>query len=682
MLVWLAGSLSGLAVALSGAPADEARYWAVADRLQQRLEATWQPVDGRYHLGSGGIETAGNANMLLVHAVAALTGHTGPARQDLRARQIVDALLASPPYTGGSVPPARRGQPHAFGWVGAMDSLVARQHMVIDADVIDGLLYAWLARRQLGLSGAALSLLRARVSAVVTSRFWRWPEGTSNQINWPARAYTAHALINGDRRLVRRDLRLQIGRFLGRVTDSPGRTGNLGPGLRFRYSPGQPVGAPLNVDSAEYGSIVASFARFYPLARRQGMAAPGGAGRALLRSWLLRVVAGYWTHAGYLNWDTGYGFRRWHQSQKLGLAQQALIGVAATPQLAGPELRAWARWMLDRGFEFYERQAALGEWGVAPGVFFGVGMLAQTRGNARLGAARIAGNAARAIAAGLGGRRARQPPPLYSFDPDTGRLAVTTPAYNTAIVPVSQRAFPYGGIELARLYDGAQEVAAGIGGRPPASFGLLVRDSHKRRLLVTQTPRTRLPARMAPLRLTRAPAGVGVRPRTRARSAYAGPFRDLRAAGRVRSHGFDADVTHRFTFGFVESRWELRRRGGPRRYTADVLFPSTGGGAQVTAVLRDGSRLPVGAAPMRAGAVAYLHVRSARSGYVVVPRPAGAGLTARAIRSDAQSSAPEPGPTLALGLAPRRGRSALAARIVPVPAGEDPAAAARRLAWR
>ena len=53
---------------------------------------------------------------------------------------------------------------------------------------------------------------------------------------------------------------------------------------------------------------------------------------------------------------------------------------------------------------------------------------------------------------------------------------MTTPTYNTAIVAVNQRAFPYGGLDLARLFDGQQEVAANIGGRPPASFGLMVRD--------------------------------------------------------------------------------------------------------------------------------------------------------------------------------------------------------------
>src|SRR4029079_14047894 len=99
----------------------------------------------------------------------------------------------------------------------------------------------------------------------------------------------------------------------------------------------------------------------------------------------------------------------------------------------------------------------------------------QDSGDASLASARMAANAARAIAAGLGSARASEPPALFAFDPDTGRLAVTTPFYNTAIVPVSQGAFPYGGIELARLYDGDQDVAGHIGGRPPAAFALLRR---------------------------------------------------------------------------------------------------------------------------------------------------------------------------------------------------------------
>ena len=60
-----------------------------------------------------------------------------------------------------------------------------------------------------------------------------------------------------------------------------------------------------------------------------------------------------------------------------------------------------------------------------------------------------------------------KPPPLYSFDPATGRLAVTTPKYNTAITAVTHGAYPHGGIDLARLYDGRQNIAATL--RRPAS---------------------------------------------------------------------------------------------------------------------------------------------------------------------------------------------------------------------
>src|SRR3712207_2541470 len=99
---------------------------------------------------------------------------------------------------------------------------------------------------------------------------------------------------------------------------------------------------------------------------------------ALLRRWLMRVLAGYWTHGGYVNWDTGFGFRRWHQAKKLGLSQQALIGIAGAPGLAPhPDAPAWAKWMLDRGFAFYERQLARWRGGAVPGLFFGVDVVPQ-----------------------------------------------------------------------------------------------------------------------------------------------------------------------------------------------------------------------------------------------------------------------------------------------------------------
>src|SRR5688500_6235933 len=103
-----------------------------------------------------------------------------------------------------------------------------------------------------------------------------------------------------------------------------------------------------------------------------------------------------------MNWDSGLGFERWHQAKKLGLTQQALVGMASAPSLLPG--RGWSRWakdLLDHGLSFYEqRPAAAG--GLPDPVFFGVSAVPQTVGSARLAAARMQANAARAVDAGLG----------------------------------------------------------------------------------------------------------------------------------------------------------------------------------------------------------------------------------------------------------------------------------------
>ena len=186
-----------------------------------------------------------------------------------------------------------------------------------------------------------------------------------------------------------------------------------------------------------------------------------------------------------MNWDTGLGFERWHQAKKLGLTpggadRPRLVGLAAAAAAVGPLGEVDARQRL----RLLRRASRARAGGLADPVFFDVHAVPQGASSARLAAARVQANAARAIDAGLGTKAAAQPPPLYSYDPDIGRLAVTTPTYNTAIVAVNQHAFPYGGLDLARLFDGQQEVAANIGGRPP-------------RLVRPARPRRRRPARAA-----------------------------------------------------------------------------------------------------------------------------------------------------------------------------------------
>jgi hypothetical protein len=653
--------LALLLTALLAAPArayDDAGYLAYMDRMELRLDSLWDPGLQRYTPGRDGTDTTFNANLLLVHAVAALREHAGPARRDDRARALVRALLHAPPYVRRPYRHGLDSQVHAPGWSASMD-LPSDQHVMIDAEVVDGLAHAWLARRQLGLSRRDADRIATAIHRVAHSSFWRWPSIRLNQINWYALIYAADATVGGPGGLLRDDLRRQIHRFAAAAS------GNFGPGLHFHYLPARAAGSVHNVDTAEYASIVASFTRFYVQARRAGMRPPSPADRRLLRAWLTRVLAGYWTHSGYLNWDSGLGFHRWHQAKKLGLAQQALIGMATAPTLlADRRYAAYAKWILDRGLGFYERQAVRAG-GIAPGLFFGVHVIPQSAASARLAAAREASNAARALEAGLGRAPAAEPPPLYAYDPDIGRLAITTPMYNTAIVAVSQGAFPYGGIELARLFDADQEVVAGIGGRAPDAFGLVVRDAAGRSVLATQSPRTRLDRRVTPLRLTRAPMGVAATAAVSPTQAYAGPFRDLRATGSVSARGLQADVTHRFTSGFVDTTWVVRRRSG--RYSVDALFPSWGNEARVDALLRTGRVVTVTGAKLALAGVDRFLVHSSRSGYAVIVRRAPQGAVAHLLRTLPQPSDPDPGPTLAIELAhrSRAGRVALSVRLVP-----------------
>jgi hypothetical protein len=254
-------------------------------------------------------------------------------------------------------------------------------------------------------------------------------------------------------------------------------------------------------------------------------------------------------------------------------------------------------------------------------------------------------------------------------------------------VAVNQGAFPYGGIELARLFDGNQDVAANLGGRPPSTFGMVISTPGGRRMGATQVGRRTLDVRRTSIRLTRAPRGVGQTAAARVGNAFAGPFTDLRAEGIVETPRHAMRTVHRFTPWWINTSWSARPRTkaqARKRYTAHVLFPSTGPGAQVLAVLTDGQQVPVGTNPIPLSLVSYFSVRSGQSGYVVVPTRRPARATAATMNVARQWSAPNPGPTLAVRVAKaRRFKSiGLTARMVPVPNPDAVADTARQLGAR
>jgi hypothetical protein len=675
----LAGALIiAAALALFPAPAraagwTDADYWDAADRLQQRIDAWWFDRLGLYKPGDLSADTMVNANMLLVHANAALSGHEGPARKDERVRLLAPRLLQTPPFVA-TIDPEAMNQVHAPGWLGSTTARHSIQHLIVDAEVAEALAAAWRARDIVGLPPQTSALIAQRLREVARGSFWRYPALRLNQINWFATVYSAAAETNGDVGVLSRDLHAQVTRFVqGVLHPPPGGAGNLGPGMRFHYVPDRPIGWRLNFDSPEYANLVASFARTWDAARAAGMPDISRRDKTIIRQWMLRVLTGYWTHAGYLNWDTGFGFRRLHQAKKLPLAQEGLLAIAAGGDLTpGPVVASWAKSILDHGIGLYLRWLPEGK-GLPPALLFDLSERRQPPAHAILAAARVAANAARAVALGLGHKRSRTPPALYAYDPDVGRLAVTTPRYSTAIIPINNDAFPYGGIDIARLFDGRQEVAGGIGGVPPASFGMVVRAPGGRTLLATQRPLPR-PGRVgSPLALLRAPKGVGVSPRSRPTRAFAGSFRSIVASGSVSRGAVSVRSTYRFGRARIGARWSFRAtRRGTR--TLQALFPSWGGqAAHIWAVGAGGARREILNYRALAG-VRWLYVQSEHSGYAVVPRMPATGIRARIYRPARQPSAPRPGPTLILERARSRARSALfAVDLIPAPTFEGAA---------
>jgi hypothetical protein len=665
-------------------------YWRFADWLQPYFDALWIPEKRLYASGnSSGGRIYHNSLLLTTHAIAALERHDGATRNDDRARALAARLCESPPWSELTQPFLPDPQFHTPGWVESMGSRDAAMDKSIDPKVAEALMYAWRARDVLGLPRETVALIADRISRCARGPFFRFPSVRLNQINWNCDIYAHNATVTGDTELLRLDYRAQVERFCEGIRRrlSPGGSPNLGPGYRFHYLPGARPWHPYNLDSAEYASETCEFVIHYEAALRAGMQPVAPQHMTLLRAWIEHVVYGYWTHGGYLNWDTGYGFKRWHAGRTWAFAQQGLLAIATSPRFHNvSDLGAWAKFFFDRGLQLYERLslAAPDGRGIAPANLYDVDVEPLGLSIREMFAARMQANAARAVALGLGELPGKEPPPMYSFDGDIGRLAITTPEYNTVVLAVNQHAVPYGGIELARLYDGKQRVAANVGGRSLASFGVLVRNASAREVLFSQKAHGR-PPKHPPLELLTSPRGTVHRAKRYPSRPYGGPFGTIVARGRSQSVEAAVETLHRFKWSHVETRWKItRRRRG--RLTVDVLFPSWGRKARIEAVLRDGRRITLAqkgahARVVRAGDVAYYYVAGEDSGYVVVPVGAPARSLAHIVRPKRQSSAPRPGPTLAIQVV-RQGRfkrTTFTARIAPAATAEQAADAARRL---
>lgn len=469
-----------------------------------------------------------------------------------------------------------------------------------------------------------------------------------NQINFPAEIYAGASTVGVGSGLLKHDYRRQLTRWLRGATHptKPWTSTNLSPSYSFHHSPFNSTNERENIESTEYANIIVDVISYYDQARTAGMSSLNHQQKRILKAWLSRALPAYWTHSGYMNWDTGMYLKRWHLTRYWAWGMQGLLAIASNKRFVSPKERSQAKYMYDRAFGLYTRlcsECAPDDFELGKNMFgvhstFGDGLHFEP--------VRFQELAAEAVMRGLGDKPATIPPPLYAFDPAIGRLTITTPSYNTAILAVNNHAFPYGGIELARLFDAEQHVLSNIGGKAPAGMGVFVRRTDGTFVATSQRARRHAQPNRAPLIITHSPRGKITKGVHYPRHAYAGSFNSLTEKGGMKNNGFVFETTHSFYSDRINEHWLIqRRRSG--KFVADVMFPTWGAG-KVEAVLKTGATVDVNTQPKLVD-VAYFVLSSSQGAYKVtfssdVPADAYAYKTHPA----PQNSNPKPDASLAL----------------------------------
>jgi hypothetical protein len=521
-----------------------------------------------------------------------------------------------------------------------------------DARVVEALAAAYESAPQLALDAGTRSLIRSRVCAVARSRFFAQPR--LNQVNWMADTYAACERVGGGSDLLRGAYRKWLTWFLvhARTRTGPKGSTNLNAGLGLHYLPQRSRVATANqTPPSEYGNILLTVLGSYDTAVAHGMRPLPGSLVNVARRWQTRVLYGDWTHAGYLNWDTGLGFERWHLRRYWGWAAEGLITIATAHRLrASAAVSGQAKQTLDAALRLYLRFRSDPSAGSLSTSFGVLSTASDAVGDRRLVPARFAAIAARAATAGLGAAAATPTAPaVYGYDPDVSRLAVSTRRYSAAIVAPSTLV-GNGGAELSRLYDSTGQPVSGTGGSGPSLTAFGLRVARGNRVLAETQPGRAWPAHAATLRAA-VPAGGGRFTTLRSNATVVGI-----GAVKVRvEHAFDRDG--------IRVRHTVL---GAARATATLRFPAYGAAA-FTSRGDFGPELPIPATGLPAAQTLHVKLHSGRGYTIVFTRPLPSGSQVRVVNARPARSAPRTTRTMVVDVPLASGRVLVEYRLVPDP---------------
>ena len=412
--------------------------------------------------------------------------------------------------------------------------------------------------------------------------YWRYPTLRLNQINWYAEVYSAAAEATGDPSYLQRDLRGQLAAFIRSIrSPAPDTAGSLGPGMQFHYIPDGAAAVEAQHrlgrvrEHRRVGRRASTTARV-----ARGMRPLPPEDEALLRRWMTRVLAGYWTHARLPELGHRLQLRPLAPDEEVRARpagadrdrrRRAAVAVAAARR-RGPSTSSSA------ASSSTSASCREGE-GVAPGPVLSAARRTRSPTSRRCSAPR--GWPPTRPARWPPGSAPRPAPSRRRCTRSTPRPAAwrsRRPATTPRSPPSRTARTRTAGSTSRGSTTTARRSPPRSAPRQPSSFGIVVRNRRGRARLVTARPASDLYGRRRPLRLLRAPR------RRRQRGLAAAPVRGAVQdaagdAGCARRRGVEARSTYTFRPHARSSANGRVRTTTSRRRSAEVLFPSTGGDA-------------------------------------------------------------------------------------------------------
>ena len=214
---------------------------------------------------------------------------------------------------------------------------------------------------------------------------------------------------------------------------------NLSPSWSFHRDPLASVNDTQNIESNEYACIILDALSYLPEAKQYGLVLSSHE-KKVLKAWSKRAISAYFTHSGYLNWDTGLYLDRWHLGRYWAWSLGGLFAIMLNDEQGDATDAQHAKWLFDRALATYTRWAKLAGQAVPQTPTYPV--KSTLTPNPPDMAARFVFLATRAVWRDIEKLPNAAPPALYAYDPGIGRLTVTTPLLQLRDRRAEQRRVP------------------------------------------------------------------------------------------------------------------------------------------------------------------------------------------------------------------------------------------------